>query len=145
MIFTNDELKQFELNDISYPILCDLIVLEKIQNEVGDIIAAEDKIRGFVPRMDADGVIDRTVGTWTIPDISLTCQALVWMMEEGQAVTEGKEEIPTVDDLKRQDEYTITDMALIVFEEFETCISGKKKKDKVAQKKTATKTQTKRR
>ena len=142
MIFTNDELKQFELNDISYPILCDLIVLEKIQNEVGDIIAAEDKIRGFVPRMDADGVIDRTVGTWTIPDISLTCQALVWMMEEGQAVTEGKEEIPTVDDLKRQDEYTITDMALIVFEEFETCISGKKKRDKAAQKKTATKTQT---
>ena len=142
MIFTNDELKKFELNDISYPILCDLIVLEKIQNEIGDIIAAEDKIRGFVPRIDADGVIDRTVGTWTIPDISLTCQALVWMMEEGQAVTEGKEEIPTVDDLKRQDEYTITDMALIVFEEFETCISGKKKKGKEAQKKTATKTQT---
>lgn len=149
MIFSSDELTKFEYNATEYPLRCDLVVLEKIQNMTGDILKAEDMLRGYKPRVDKDGMIDRTVGTWTIPDIALTVQALVWMMEEGKAVTDGDYDIPTVDEMKQQDEWSVTDIAVPVFKEFETCIAGKKKKTKVTepdtQKKTDTKTQTRKR
>lgn len=143
MIFSNDEIIQFELNGVSYPALCSLKVLEKIQEEIGDIIVAEDKIRGFVPHVDEDGVIDRTIGTFTFPDVSLVCKTLAWMLEEGKDVTDGSEEIPSFDDLQRQNEYSIIELQEIVLPAFEKCISPKKKKE--AQKKTATKTQTRKR
>ena len=147
MIFSTDELNKFEYNGSEYPLRCDLVVLEKIQNYVGDIIEAEDKLRGYKPRVDKDGVIDRTDGIWTFPDVALVTQALVWMMEEGKEVTGGDYDIPTVEEMKQQDEYSLNEMALPVFNEFERCIAGKKKKRTVADtpKKTDTKTQTRKR
>lgn len=147
MIFSSDELTKFEYNGSEYPLRCDLVVLEKIQNFVGDIIEAEDKLRGYKPRVDKDGIVDRTIGTWTFPDVALVTQALVWMMEEGKEVTGGDYDIPTVEEMKQQDEYSLNEMALPVFNEFERCIAGKKKKKTVADtpKKTATKTQTRKR
>lgn len=144
MIFSNDEIIQFELNGVSYPALCSLKVLDKIQDEIGDIIVAEDKLRGFVPHVDEDGVIDRTIGTFTFPSVSLVCKTLAWMLEEGKAVTDGSEEIPSFDDLQRQNEYSIFELQEIVLPAFEKCIAHPKKK-KEAQKKTATKTQTRKR
>lgn len=132
------ETNNFLLDDNEYPIICDLIVLEKIQQKTGDIIKAEDLLRGFVPRVDSDGVIDRTVGTWTIPDIDLVTFTLAAMIEEGREVTGGDGSIPTTDDLKRQSEYGITELAKIVWEPFENCIAGPVKK-KSATRKTATK------
>lgn len=142
MIFESRELPVFTLYDVDYPICCDLIVLEKIQDKVGDILVAEDKIRGYIPSVDADGVIDRTLGTFTVPDVDVVCSSLYWMMEEGKYLTDGDYEIPSVDDLKRQDEYGITELAVEVFKQFEDCISSKKKKKTATntQKKTATKT-----
>lgn len=128
MIFARDTLPVFTLNNQDYPIWCDLVVLEKIQNEVGDIIRAEDKLRGFVPRVDDDGVIDRTIGNFTIPDISLVTKSLVWMMEEGKEVCGGQYDIPSIKDLKQQEEYSITALSLIVHEQFANCVSGKKKR-----------------
>lgn len=146
MIFSREDLNEFEYNGQSYPLRCDLVVLEKIQNHVGDIIEAEDKLRGYKPRVDKDGVIDRTEGTWTFPDVALVTQALVWMMEEGKVVTDGDYDIPTVEEMKQQDEYSLNEMALPVFTEFERCIAGKKKKTVAdTPKKTATKTQTRKR
>ena len=137
-----DELKIFELNDKTYPLRCDLVVLEKIQEMVGDILVAEDKLRGYVPRVDADGVIDRSIGNFTVPDITVVVQSLVWMIEEGLTMTGEDGEAPSVTDLKTQDEYTITELALIAFTEFESCISGSKKKRKKQAQKTATNHQT---
>lgn len=149
MIFSSDELTKFEYNGTEYPLRCDLVVLEKIQNMTGDILQAEDLLRGYKPRVDKDGVIDRTTGTWTIPDVALTVQALVWMMEEGKVVTDGDYDIPTVEEMKMQDECSVTEMAVPVFREFEACIAGKKKKKKVTEtdtsKKTATGTRTRKR
>ena len=140
MIFESRELPVFSLYDADYPIWCDLIVLEKIQDKVGDILVAEDKIRGYIPSVDSDGVIDRTLGNFTVPDVDIVCCSLHWMMEEGQYLADTDGEIPSVEDLKRQDEYSVTELALIVFKQFEECISSKKKKKANAQKKTDIKT-----
>lgn len=128
MILSDETMAKFSFRGDSFPIRCDLLVLEKIQDKVGDIMDAENLIRGFKPRVDSDGVIDTTTGRWTIPDISLVTQSLVWMMEEARAVTNGQYSIPSAKDLKQQDDYTINDLATIVYREFSSCIAGKKKK-----------------
>lgn len=128
MILSDETMTKFSFRGDSFPLRCDLLVLEKIQDKVGDIMDAENLIRGFKPRVDSDGVIDTTTGRWTIPDISLVTQSLVWMMEEARAVTNGQYSIPSAKDLKQQDDYTINDLATIVYREFSSCIAGKKKK-----------------
>lgn len=138
MILSDETMTKFSFRGDEFPIRCDLLVLEKIQNHVGDIMDAENEIRGFKPRIDADGVVDTTVGRWTIPSIGLVTQALVWMMEEARAVTNGQYQIPSVQDLKQQDDYTINELATIVYKEFSSCIAGKKKRKNNRKKKTDT-------
>lgn len=128
MILSDSEMNKFSFRGDSFPLRCDLLVLEKIQEHVGDIMDAENEIRGFKPRVDSDGVVDTTVGRWTIPNISLVTQSLVWMMEEAREITNGQYAIPSVKDLKQQTDYTIGEMATIVYKEFSSCIAGKKKK-----------------
>lgn len=140
MILSDSEMTKFEFKGDSFPLRCDLLVLEKIQERVGDIMDAENEIRGFKPRVDSDGVVDTTVGRWTIPSIGLVTQALVWMMEEARSVTNGQYAIPSITDLKQQDDYTINELATIVYREFSSCIAGKKKKKINRKKKTDTET-----
>ena len=128
MILSDSEMDKFSFRGDSFPIRCDLLVLEKIQDKVGDIQIAEYEIKGFKPRIDADGVMDTSTGRWTIPNISLVIQSLIWMMEEAKSITNGQYQIPTVTDLKQQDDYTISELSLIVYKEFSSCIAGKKKK-----------------
>lgn len=128
MILSDETMTKFSFRGDSFPLRCDLLVLEKIQNHVGDIMDAENEIRGFKPRVDQDGVIDTTTGRWTIPSIGLVTQSLVWMMEEARSVTNGQYQIPSITDLKQQDDYTISELATIVYKEFSSCIAGKKKK-----------------
>ena len=140
MILSDAEMNKFEFRGDSFPIRCDLLVLEKIQDKTGDIMDAENMIRGFKPRVDSDGVIDTTTGRWTIPSISLVTQALIWMLEEAREITNGQYAIPTIKDLKQQDEYTIGELATIVYKEFSLCIAGKKKKKTRRKSKTDTET-----
>lgn len=140
MILSDETLTKFSFRGDSFPIRCDLLVLEKIQERVGDIMDAENEIRGFKPRVDSDGVVDTTVGRWTIPNISLVTQSLVWMMEEAREITNGQYAIPSVKDLKQQTDYTIGEMATIVYKEFSSCIAGKKKKKTRRKSKTDTET-----
>ena len=140
MILSDETMTKFEFRGDSFPLRCDLLVLEKIQDKVGDIMDAENEIRGFKPRVDSDGVVDTTVGRWTIPNISLVTQSLVWMMEEAREITNGQYAIPSVKDLKQQTDYTIGEMATIVYKEFSSCIAGKKKKKTRRKSKTDTET-----
>lgn len=140
MILSDETMAKFSFRGDSFPLRCDLLVLEKIQDKVGDIMDAENEIRGFKPRVDSDGVVDTTVGRWTIPRIGLVTQALVWMMEEARSVTNGQYAIPSITDLKQQDDYTINELATIVYREFSSCIAGKKKKKINRKKKTDTET-----
>lgn len=140
MILSDSEMTKFSFRGDSFPLRCDLLVLEKIQERVGDIMDAENMIRGFKPRVDSDGVIDTTTGRWTIPNISLVTQALIWMLEEAREITNGQYAIPSVKDLKQQTDYTIGEMATIVYKEFSSCIAGKKKKKTRRKSKTDTET-----
>lgn len=140
MILSDETMTKFSFRGDSFPLRCDLLVLEKIQERVGDIMDAENEIRGFKPRVDSDGVVDTTVGRWTIPNISLVTQSLVWMMEEAREITNGQYAIPSVKDLKQQTDYTIGEMATIVYKEFSSCIAGKKKKKTRRKSKTDTET-----
>lgn len=128
MILSDETMTKFSFRGDSFPLRCDLLVLEKIQERVGDIQIAEYEIKGFKPRIDADGVMDTSTGRWTIPNIGLVIQSLIWMMEEAKNITNGQYQIPTVTDLKQQDDYTISELSLIVYKEFSACIAGKKKK-----------------
>lgn len=144
MILSDETMTKFSFRGDSFPLRCDLLVLEKIQNHVGDIMDAENEIRGFKPRVDSDGVVDTTTGRWTIPSIGLVTKSLVWMMEEAREITNGQYSIPSVKDLKQQDDYTISELATIVYKEFSSCIAGKKKKkNRNTKKKTGTETVTK--
>lgn len=125
----SDNIKKIVLNDAEYPYICDMVVLERIQEKYTDLIAVEDGLRGFVPRVDADGVIDRTVGNYTIPRIGMVCDILSWMIAEGLDITGSEAAAPSPTDLKRSG-YGITEMAAIVFEEFELAIVGQKKIEK---------------
>lgn len=138
MILSDETMSKFSFRGDSFPLRCDLLVLEKIQDKTGDIMDAENMIRGFKPRVDADGVVDTTTGRWTIPDISLVVQSLIWMMEEARSVTNGQYQIPSVQDIKQQDDYTINELATIVYKEFSSCIAGKKKRKNNRKKKTDT-------
>lgn len=140
MILSDETMTKFSFRGDSFPIRCDLLVLEKIQDKVGDIMDAENEIRGFKPRVDSDGVVDTTTGRWTIPSIGLVVQSLIWMMEEARSITNGQYQIPSVQDLKQQDDYTIGELATIVYREFSSCIAGKKKKKINRKKKTDTET-----
>lgn len=140
MILSDETMTKFSFRGDSFPLRCDLLVLEKIQERVGDIMDAENEIRGFKPRVDSDGVVDTTTGRWTIPNIGLVVQSLIWMMEEARSITNGQYQIPSVQDLKQQDDYTIGELATIVYKEFSSCIAGKKKKKTARKKRTDTET-----
>lgn len=84
MILSDAEMTKFKYRGDELPLRCDLLVLEKIQEKIGDIQIAEYEIKGFKPRIDSDGVMDTSIGRWTIPNISLVIQALVWMLEEAR-------------------------------------------------------------
>ena len=120
--------KEFELNGKTYPYKCSLLVLEKLQDRYGDLIEIEDKLRGFVPKVDADGVVDRTSGRFTLPDIGIVCQSLIWMIEEGIDITGAEIEPLTEKELKRQEDYPVIQLAQFPFAEFEECVAGKKSK-----------------
>lgn len=128
MMFEEKDLQRFEFNGNSYPYKCDLAVLEKIQNRTGDLIIAEDMLRGFKPRVDADGVMDRSTGNYTLPDIGLVVDSLIWMIEEGIDISGEELKAPAAVDLKRQDQYALNDLAKIVFDEFEYALAPKDKK-----------------
>ena len=145
-MFEND-VKEFEFNGTVYPYKCDMLVLEKIQKHTGDLMTAEDKLRGFRPRVDADGVMDRLSGTYTLPDIELVAKTLCWMIEEGIEITGSEIEPLKENDLKRgwRDEYSLVEVAILVAGEFGACVSGKKKNGTKTETKKLTDTKTRKR
>lgn len=150
-MFEND-VKEFEFDGVTYPYKCTMVALEKIQKFVGDLWFAENKLRGFRPHVDKDGVIDKTKGIQTLPDIELVAKSLCWMIEEGIDITQSKIEPLTEFELKRKwrENYSLTELAIIVYVEFELAVAGKKTiktdgDEKEQTKSTATERQTKKR
>ena len=55
-----DKLNYIELSGELYPIKCDMLVLERIQDKYNDISEFENGITGFQPKIGEDGLPERT-------------------------------------------------------------------------------------
>lgn len=91
-----EELKFIELSGEKYPVKCDLVVLEKIQDEFGSLDAFEKKIYPWTPVLDEAGEKTRdengNVETeFQMPDIPTVNTALFFMVNEGEEIEAEKE------------------------------------------------------
>lgn len=129
MIF--EELKEIELSGEKYPVKCDLLVLEQLQEEFGSVADFENKLLGIEYLKDKDGeyIRDKSgkrkakIG---IPDAKAINQGLYLMVKEGMYIKDGKEaKLLTRDDLLRRVDKKYTEMADIVHAEFARCFEGK--------------------
>ena len=83
-----EKLNHITLAGVEYPIKCDMLVLEQIQDKYGDLAEFENKFTGFVPEKNEDGEYTRNeegriVGYYGEPDMSALGDLLFWMVEEG--------------------------------------------------------------
>lgn len=91
-----EELKFIELSGEKYPVKCDLVVLEKIQDEFGSLDVFEKKIYTWIPVLDEAGekIRDENGNVETefqMPDIPTVNTALFFMVNEGEEIAAEKE------------------------------------------------------
>ncbi len=91
-----EELKFIELSGEKYPVKCDLVVLEKIQDEFGSLDVFEKKIYPWIPVLDEAGekIRDENGNVETefqMPDIPTVNTALFFMVNEGEEIAAEKE------------------------------------------------------
>ena len=126
-----EELSRVRFLGKEYPYKCDMVVLEKIQKEYGDIMKYEHGIRGVIPYVDENGKRVRKRDVFTVPDVEMTCRSLAWMIGEGIDI-EGKElEVPTEKEIMRQEELNIAELATLVFEEYSNCFLTKTRREEI--------------
>lgn len=131
-----DKLNYIELSGEKYPLKCDILVLEKIQEEYGNLSKFENGIRGFIPNLDENGEIvindeGLMVGTTGTPDIKMLNKALIWMIREGIEIAkdEGKEYPEFTDKaLLRKVDITPRELGTVIHEEFIRCFARKNEK-----------------
>lgn len=126
------ELQKLKINGTEYPVKFDICVLEKVQQKYEDVLKFEYGIRGMIP-VFKDGVMDKKETRWTVPDIKMTCSGIVWMIQEGLDIAGSEEPALDEKDIMRQEDYTITELAKIVFEGYQSCFLSKTSRTKKAE------------
>ena len=124
-----EKLNHIELSGESYPIKCDLLVLEKIQDEYGDLSDFENKLTGFVPDIDEYGEYVRNeegllVGKRKTPEIKILRKMLIWMIEEGMEIEGEKNELREKEIMRKAD-MSPGELGQILHEEFNRCFQRK--------------------
>lgn len=124
-----EKLNHIELSGESYPIKCDLLVLEKIQDEYGDLSDFENKLTGFVPDIDEYGEYVRNeegllVGKRKTPEIKILRKMLIWMIEEGMEIEGEKNEL-SKNEIMRKADMSPGELGQILHEEFNRCFQRK--------------------
>lgn len=129
-----EELKSIPLSGKEYPIKCDMLVLEKIQEEYGTIGEFEQAIMTWEPELDSDGnqIVDeegKTKYHGKFPAARAVNDALIWMVNEGEAVTaeaEGRAAVQySREEIVRKADLTLTDLANKLHDEFYRCFRVK--------------------
>lgn len=128
----NNEINHITLNGNEYPIKCDMLVLEKIQDKFEDVSEFENKLMGFTPSKNADGTNKRdkngnTIGITGLPDIRALNFALCAMIREGMSIT-GEETDKTDAELLREADLTPSELSGILHNEFIRCFQRKNAK-----------------
>ena len=83
-----EDVEKIVLSGEDFPIKCDILVLEKIQNKYGELGSFENGISGFTPKVDENGEEVRNdegllIGTYGMPNLEMLNDALVWFVKEG--------------------------------------------------------------
>lgn len=128
-----EKMNYITLSGVKIPIKCDMIVLEKIQDEYGDITEFEDKLTGFEAKRGEDGEKVRNeegfvVGRYGWPDIKALNNALVWMAEEGTEIErESGKTVPEIEEKKllRMVDVGPFELKNILHKEFSRCFERK--------------------
>lgn len=133
------------LSGEEYPMKCDMLVLEKIQEEYGDLVAFENKLSGFFPKLDENGNEVRNedgfmIGTYGMPDIRTVNKALIWFVQEGMEIAkeEGKEERELSDEsILRKADMHPGSLGKLLRKEFSRCFERKNEQTTQREKGTA--------
>lgn len=124
-----EKVNYIELSGDKYPLKCDILVLEKIQEEYGDLTEFENNLTGFVPKRDEEGEIVRNeegfmVGVYGIPDAKTLRKTLMWMVQEGLEIEGTQMEITEVD-IARKVDMSPVELGNILRDEFSKCFKRK--------------------
>lgn len=136
------DLAYIELSGVKLPIRCDMLVLEKIQEDYGDISEFENKLIGFEPIYNEDGSAKinedgKSVGKSTLPDIKTVRYGLWEFVKEGIECN-GQETKYSEKDMIRMVDISIRELSDLLHEEFMRCF--KRKNQNPTQKETKEKT-----
>ncbi len=113
-----------------YPYVCDIRVLEQLQNKFEDLLIFEEKLLGIVPYFAENGERDRSKDGKKFPDVDAACSALLMMMEEGANVTASEITLPTLEELKMQGDYSLYEIVEFVHTEYmKNFINGRGRKN----------------
>ncbi|UWP60433.1 hypothetical protein [Ruminococcus gauvreauii] len=123
-----DEMQYLELSGEKYPYKCDILVLEKIQEEFGDLSDFDNGLLGFEAKYDENGNVVTNeegfaVGVTKIPNIKCVNSALYWFIQEGLAI-EGKPGVMR-DELLRKVDLSPKEMGSLLHEELMRCFARK--------------------
>lgn len=129
-----ENLNYIELSGEKYPIKCDMLVLEKIQDEYQSLSKFENDLSGFVVSRDENGEPKRNeegllLGTYEQPKISVVNKALCWMVKEGLEIEaeQKKTKIKEISDkaLIRKIDISPSKLGRVLHEEFTKCFASK--------------------
>lgn len=125
-----EELKYIEMSGKRYPIKCDLVVLENIQNEFGDLNEFEDGLTIWEPKLDENGevVTDKDgeeVYKGKFPNMKAVNTALYLMAREGEEIEAEKEKRKPVflsrNELVRKADINPRELARQLHDEYYRC------------------------
>lgn len=128
-----DELSYIKIGRKEYPILCNIIVLEGLQNKYGTLTDYEYALRGITEVVDEDGVpvkdeSGNNILEYGTPSIEAIMDGIYPSICEGinyyNEINEESMEIPTELQIKRGI-VSIIDMSLKFFKEFIKCFEVK--------------------
>lgn len=129
-----EKLNYIELSGEKYPIWCGMEVLEKIQENYGDLSSFENKLEMFIPDVDASGKPKKNkegkyTGHYQMPDIKALNDALYWMISTGLEI-KAEEESSAVESIERKEilrkvDITPYELGHILHQEFGRCFARK--------------------
>ncbi len=128
MIF--EECKEIELSGEKYPIKCDLLVLEQLQEEFGSVADFENRLMGIEYQKDPEGYYiqdknGKRKANISIPDTKAINQGLYLMVREGLVIRGGDKKALSREELLRKVDKSYTEIAKAVHETFAECFEGK--------------------
>lgn len=140
-------LNHITLSGEEYPVKCDLVVLESIQEEFGTIGEFEEKLMPWTPKLDKDGKEVKSKNGKIIyvsrfPDIKAVNAALYHMVKEGEEIEADNEKRKPREicrkELIRKADLTPVDLADQLHDEFLRCMKVKNEKTTLNQTETET-------